>query len=125
MANDDRDLLTVLKAELEFLDNGGYRRSPDAPWRPQFIFEDSSTCINHERRNNLFPCRECALMQFVPLDCRDETIPCRHIPLNDEGFTLDTYYRLGTHEEAEAAVAIWLRKAIDQLQRKSGEAAQP
>ena len=30
MANDDRDLVTVLKAELAFLENGGYRHSPSA-----------------------------------------------------------------------------------------------
>ena len=29
-----------------------------------------------------------------------EKFPCRHIPLNDEGFALDRYYRLGTLEEA-------------------------
>ena len=28
MANDDRDLLTVLKEELEFLEKGGYQHSP-------------------------------------------------------------------------------------------------
>ena len=49
MPNDDRDLLTVLKAELEFLEKGGYRHSPHARWRPQFIFEDSPTCMNYRR----------------------------------------------------------------------------
>ena len=119
MANDDRDLLTVLKVELQFLEDGGYRHCPNAPWRPQFIFEDSSTCINHERRDHLSPCRECILMHFVPADCRDETIPCRHIPLNDAGYTLDTYYRLGTFEEAEAVVRTWLRKKIHELETET------
>ena len=121
MANDDRDVLTVLKAELRFLENGGYRRCPGAPWRPQFIFEDSCTCINHERREPLLPCRECILMHFVPPDCRDEQIPCRHIPLNKEGFTLDTYYRLGTYEEVETAVEAWLSKTIKQLEQERGQ----
>jgi len=116
MAIDDRDLLRVLKAELQFLENGGYRRCPNAPWRPQFIFEDSSTCINHEKHEPLSPCRECILMHFVPPDCRDERIPCRHIPLNDAGYTLDTFYRLGTFEEAEAAVRDWLQKRIRELE---------
>ena len=124
MANDDRALLTVLKAELRFLENGGYRHSPNAPWRPQFIFEDSPTCINHEKREPLSPCRECILMHFVPPDCRDERIPCRHIPLNSDGFTLDTYYRLGTFEEAEAAVRDWLRKTIGELEALSSAAKQ-
>jgi hypothetical protein len=121
MASDDRDLLTVLKAELEFLEKGGYRHSPTAPWRPQFIFEDSPTCMNHGRRENPLPCRECILTNLVPADCRKEKIPCRHIPLNAEGFTIDTYYRLGTHEEVETAVAAWLRKTIMQLEQERGQ----
>jgi len=58
-------------------------------------------------------------MHFVPADCRDETIPCRHIPLNDAGYTLDTYYRLGTFEEAEAVVRTWLRKKIHELETET------
>ena len=115
MANDDRDLLTVLQAELEFLEKGEYRHSPGAPWRPQFIFEDSPTCLNHGRRENPLPCSECILMNLVPADCRNEKIPCRHIPLNAQGFTIDTYYRLGTHDEVVTALAGWVRKIIEQL----------
>ena len=116
MTNDDRDLLAVLKAELEFLEKGGYRHSPHASWRPQFIFEDSPTCMNYRRNEKPRPCGECILMQLVPSDCRTERIPCRHIPLNVEGFTVDTYYRLGTQEEVETAVAAWLRETISKLE---------
>jgi len=118
MTNDDRDLLTALIAELQFLEKGGYQHSPHASWRPQFIFEDSPTCMNHERSEKPRPCSECILMHFVPSDCYSEKIPCRHIPLNVEGFTIDTYYRLGTHEEVEAALEAWLRKTIEQLERE-------
>ena len=117
MANDDRDLLKVLNAELDFLEEGGYAHSPSAQWRPQFIFEDSPTCMNHGRARNPLPCSDCILINLVPLDCRNEKVPCRHIPLNAEGFTIDTYYRLGTHEEVEAAVASWLRTTIHQLEQ--------
>jgi hypothetical protein len=55
-------------------------------------------------------------MHFVPPDCHGEPIPCRHIALNSDGFTLDTYYRLGTFEEAEAAVRTWLQKRIHELE---------
>lgn len=123
MAKSNRDLLTALQAELEFLEKDGYRHSPSAPWRPQFIFEDSSTCINHGRTGKPLPCSECALIDFVPADCRSERIPCRHIPLNAQGFTIDTYYRLGTQEEVEAAVAIWLRANIERLQPERGQEA--
>jgi hypothetical protein len=118
MANDDRDLLTVLKAELAFLEKGGYRDSPSLRWRPQFIFEDSPTCINQGKRENPRPCSECILMNLVPEDCRNEKIPCRHIPLNAQGFTIDTYYRLGTHAEVEEALGSWLRNTIEPLERE-------
>ena len=118
MTKDKRDIVEILKSELEFLERGGYRESERARWRPQFIFEDSPTCLNYGRNEALFPCSQCALMQFVPPDCRDEKIPCRHIPLNKEGYTIDTYYRIGTHEELEGAIANWLRKTIQQLEEE-------
>jgi hypothetical protein len=121
MPRDNRDVLEVLKSELRFLENGGYRVSPSTPRRPQFILEDSPTCPNCGSKEDMLPCSECVLMRFVPRDCRGERIPCRHIPLNVEGYTIDTFYRLGTQEELEAAVAGWLRKTI---QRLEGESAQ-
>jgi len=48
MRKDERDLLDVLKFELEFLEAGGYGRSPRTPWRLQYIFEDSLTCVNYD-----------------------------------------------------------------------------
>ncbi|HEY6389123.1 MAG TPA: hypothetical protein VIX91_25875 [Candidatus Acidoferrum sp.] len=110
-------VLEVLKAELAFLEKGGYRQALRAPWRPQFIFEDSPTCINYGRQQRFLPCSGCFLMQFVPQDCREEKIPCRHIPLNPEGYTVDTFYRMGTQEELETAVANWLRETIQRLEQ--------
>ena len=116
MANDERELLAVLKAELAFLELGGYRNTPTAQFRPQFVFEDSPTCLNFARTKDPRPCRECVMTSLVPADCLGEKFPCRHIPLNTAGFTIDTYYRLGTFEEAEAATRTWLRKIIASLE---------
>jgi hypothetical protein len=124
MANDNRDILQLLKGELAFLESGGYRQSPRFPWRPQFFFEDSPTCINYGRKEGFLPCSECALMQFVPPDCREEKIPCRHIALNAEGYTVDTYYRIGTHEELEAALGSWLRETIRRLEQERAKTMQ-
>lgn len=121
MTNDNRDLIQLLKAELAFLESGGYRQSLRAPWRPQFIFEDSPTCINYGRKQHFLPCDQCPLMQFVPSDCREEKIPCRHIPLNTEGYTIDTYYRIGTHVELEATLSSWLRETIRRLEQEHAE----
>ena len=52
MQKDERDLLEVLKFELQFLQDGGYGRSPRTPWRPQYIFEDSLTCMNYDSKEN-------------------------------------------------------------------------
>jgi hypothetical protein len=116
MANDERELLAVLKAELAFLEQGGYRNAPTAQFRPQFVFEDSPTCLNFGRTKDPRPCHECVMTSLVPADCLGEKFPCRHIPLNQAGFTMDTYYRLGTFEEAEAATRTWLRKIIASLE---------
>ena len=118
MQKDERDLLEVLKFELEFLEKGGYGRSPRAPWRPQFVFEDSPTCMNYDCKENPSPCSDCVLMQLVPLELRSETIPCRHIPINVSGETLDSLYRYGEQREVEETVGNWLRATIERLEEE-------
>jgi hypothetical protein len=124
MPKDDRDILEVLKFELQFLEKGGYGRSPRTPWWPQYIFEDSPTCMNYDSKDNPAPCEECFLMQFVPPESRKEEIPCRHVPLDDAGDTIDSFYRTGSQFELEETYGKWLRKTIQQLeeQRARGKA---
>jgi hypothetical protein len=125
MPKDDRDTLEVLKFEVEFLEKGGYGRSPRTPWRPQFIFEDSPTCMNYDSKDNPAPCSGCLLMEFVPPERRNEKIPCRHIPLNAEGQTVDSFYRTGTQAELEEALGNWLRATIKRLeQERANQVAQ-
>ena len=121
MTNDKRDLLDVLKAELEFLEKGGYRHSARAPWRPQFMFQDSPTCLNFDPTQQPRPCSDCLLTQLVPEDLRSKKIPCRYIPLSEHGETIDSFYRTGTQEELEAAVAQWLKTTIARLEQKKSE----
>jgi hypothetical protein len=116
MPQDDRNILDVLKAELNFVKKGGYGRSPREPWRPQLIFEDSPSCMNYDSKENPSPCAECALMQFVPADKRGEKVPCRHIPITPDGETLHELYRGGTQQDLEDAMAGWLRATIAQLE---------
>jgi hypothetical protein len=106
------NLVGVLKAELEFLNRGGYTKPS---WRPQFIFEDSPSCLNYGRNQNRRPCSECVLMQFVPSDKREERVPCRFILLNDRGDTVNSLYRSGTQEELESALREWLMRQIEKL----------
>ena len=121
MIKDNRDMLDVLKAEWEFLVKGGYRHTARAPWRPQFIFQDSPTCLNSDSTQPSRPCSDCILMQLVPEDSRSKKIPCRHIPLTEQGGTIDSFYVTGTQEEVDAAVREWLRMMIQRLEREKAE----
>jgi hypothetical protein len=116
MQKDERDLLDVLKFELNFLEKGGYGRSVRTPWRPQFIFEDSPTCMNYDSKENKAPCSDCVLMHLVPPESRSEAIPCRHIPFNAEGETLHSLYAHGDQYETEEVVGKWLRESIAKLE---------
>lgn len=117
MQKDERDLLEVLKFELKFLEDGGYGRSPSARWRPQLIFEDSPTCMNFNSSEAPGPCTDCVLIQLVPPEFRSAQIPCRHIPFDSSGETLDSLYRYGDQVEIEEVVRGWLRSTIKRLQQ--------
>lgn len=118
MCNDNRDLLTVLRSELEFLNKGGYRNTARVAWRPHFIFQDSPTCLNFDPTQPQRACSECALMQLVPVDAAKRKIPCRLIPLNERGETIDSFYQSGTAEELELALGEWLRSTIKELESR-------
>jgi hypothetical protein len=124
MQKDERDLLEVLKFELQFLEDGGYGRSPRTPWRPQYIFEDSLTCMNYDSKENPGPCSDCVLMQLVPPEHRSEKIPCRHIPFNTSAESLDSLYRYGNQQETEETVGAWLRATIQRLEDERAAARQ-
>jgi len=108
---DKSNLVQILKAELAFLEIGGYsmRRSRG----PQMFLEGSPTCINYTHPSDRLPCNECGLMQFVPEEHRSEKRACRFIPLNPAGETLDDLYRRGNEQETEDTLVSWLRKTID------------
>ena len=118
MSRDDRSPLEVLKFELNFLEQGGYGRSPHSPWRPSLIFQDSPSCLNFNEAGRPHPCDECLLTDFVPASKQCADVPCRHIPLNAAGQTIDDLYRTRTEAEAEEAVAKWLRAAIAKLEQE-------
>jgi hypothetical protein len=116
MPTDDRDTLEVLKAELDFIEKGGYGRSVRTPWLPTSMFQDSLTCLNFGDPQQRHPCDECLLMALVPAERRSEKIPCHHIPLNPGGETVDFLERNGTQDEMEERVKNWLRNTIKFLE---------
>src|ERR1700687_3108347 len=124
MQKDERDLLEVLKFELEFLEDRGYGRSLKTLWRPQYIFEDSPTCMNYDSKENPGPCSDCVLMQLVPAERRSEKIPCRHIPFDVSGETLDSLYHYSDQNEIEETLGGWLRATIRRLEEERMAARQ-
>jgi len=117
MAQDEHEILELLRLELKFLKDGGYGRSPRTPWRPPFIFEDSPSCLNLGDPARTHPCSQCLLMKFVPNELRKENSPCRFILLNENRQTIDYFYRYGTQLEMEEALADWLRSQITGIQQ--------
>lgn len=118
MQKDERDLLEVLKFELEFLEAGGYGRSPRTPWRPQLIFEDSPTCMNFNSVEDPGPCTDCVLIQLVSPKFRSAQIPCRHIQFDSSGETLDSLYRYSDQVEIEEMVGGWLQATIKHVEEE-------
>lgn len=116
MARDDRDILDILKFELEFLESGGYGRSVRTPWKESSIFQDSLTCINFGDPARSRPHCECLLMDFVPEDRRSTSIPCHHIPLTEDGKTVGALEQSGPGDDLQEAVKKWLRKTIQQIE---------
>lgn len=121
MSSSKQNLVQVLRAELEFLEKGGYRHTARADWRPQFIFQDSPTCLNFDPTQPSKPCSDCILMQLIPEAQRNKKIPCRYIPLGEDGETIDSFYHTGTQEELEAAVARWLKRTIGRLEQEKAD----
>lgn len=124
MRAEERDLIEVLKSEMEFLEGGGYSLPPEKDWRPSLIFEDSPTCINFGSVDKLRPCSECPLIEFVPRELCSKRVPCKHIPLTARGETLDTLYRTSDQQEVETIVLNWLRETIAKLEQEKAAAPQ-
>jgi hypothetical protein len=116
MSNDKRDILEVLKFELNFLEQGGYGRSVRTPWKPTSLFQDSLTCINFNDPQRPHPCNECLLSDFVPGSSQEENVPCHHIPLNRVGETIDSMERQYTQAELEDALKNWLKDMIRRIE---------
>ncbi|HUS19618.1 MAG TPA: hypothetical protein VMZ25_08200 [Terriglobales bacterium] len=118
MPRDMRELAKVLQSELIFLEAGGYSAWAGARWRLPLIFEESPTCPNFNDTSASFACKNCAMFRLVPLQHQGKMVPCRHIPLNELGETLDSLYRGKTMEELQPVLRQWLIRKINELQAK-------
>ncbi len=115
-SEEDCGTLDKLKAQLDFIEKGGYRQPGHTPWRPPAIFLDSPTCLDFAIRHKGRPCNQCVLMRFVPNERRKEGVPCHHIPLTEAGDTVKAAEAWADEEELEDLVKAWLRRTIAQLE---------
>jgi hypothetical protein len=118
MANDDRDIIELLKDELDFIEKGGYGRSVRTPWKPKSAFQDSLTCINYGYPYRAHPCNECHLLDFVSPEHQAEEVPCHFIPLNEAGETIEDLESLDNEAKLERNVRDWLRARITEIEAK-------
>jgi hypothetical protein len=122
MAKDERDILELLKDELNFIESGGYGRSVRTPWQEKSAFQDSLTCINYGYPYRAHPCSECHLLDFVDPEHRTEAVPCHFIPLNRDGDTIEDLEAQDNQAKLEREVGAWLRERISEIEQ--GRAAQ-
>lgn len=118
MANDDRDILELLKDELDFIEKGGYGRSVRTPWKPTSTFQDSLSCLNYGYPYRAHPCSECHLIDFVSPEDRVAVVPCHHIPLNEAGETIEDLEAGDNEAKLQRNVGEWLRARIKQIEEE-------
>ncbi len=116
MSKDDRDILELLRTELDFLEKGGYGRSVRTPWKPTSPFRGSLTCVNYALPEKTHPCSECHLIDFVPPDHRADELPCHHIPLNDAGDTVEDLELESNQTKLEETLKQWMRGRIKEIE---------
>jgi hypothetical protein len=121
MTTDDRDILELLKSELDFIEQGGYGRSVRTPWLEKSTFQDSLSCINYGYPYRAHPCSECHLLEFVNPEDRNTAVPCHHIPLNTDGDTIEELESQDNQSKLEHEVGDWLRAKIREIEKQRSE----
>src|SRR6266487_6537885 len=119
MAKDDRDILEMLKDELDFIEKGGYGRSVRTPWQPKSAFQDSLTCINYSDPDRAHPCNECHLLDFVSPEHQREEVPCHFIPLNEAGETIEALELEDNEAKLQREIKDWLSARIREIEEES------
>jgi hypothetical protein len=110
-----RELLQMLRFELNYLEQGGFARDR-ATMGMDSPFLATSLCINFGDPLRRHACRECGLHRFVPEERQHEEFPCHFIPLNSSGDTIARLIAQKKPERLEIALKHWLRATIAQLE---------
>ena len=113
---EDRKLLSLLKEQLAFFDNGGYGSPFRSYWRPTLLIRDSPLCLNADPQAKARSCSECKMILMVPSEKRTSLIPCHHIPLNEAGDTIASLYASGTQAKLDKTFREWLLAKVRELE---------
>jgi len=123
MTTDERDMLEILKSELDFIESGGYGRSVRTPWQSKSTFQDSLSCINYGYPYRAHSCNECHLLDFVAPEHQLEDVPCHFIPLNTDGETIGDLESQDNQQKLEREVERWLREKISRMEEERANTA--
>jgi hypothetical protein len=115
MTQDLREVLQVLRFELNYLEQGGFDRDR-ALLGTESPFRGSFACINFDDPLRAHACHECSLHQFVPEDKKTEEFPCHHIRLSDSGETIAELIEKNDPRRLVIALESWLRDTITRLE---------
>jgi len=115
MAQDLREVLEILRFELNYLEQGGFEQDRDLLGN-ESPFLGTIACINFGDPLRAHACHECLLYQFVPEDKQGEEIPCHHIRLSDSGETIAGLIAVNEPRRMAMVLEQWLRTTIAQLQ---------
>ena len=115
MSDSMREVLTLLKKELEFLEHGGYGGTES--WKPLSVFLDSPSCPNRLDVERSTPCPQCWLFNFVPERYGRELPACHFIPMTDDGKSVDRMNREYSQAEMREKLKTWLQAEIEHLEK--------
>lgn len=115
MSSDARDVLQILRYELNYLEQGGFDRDR-ALLGTESPFLGTFSCINFGDPLRTHSCRECSLHQFVPDDKKTEEIPCHYIRLNASGDTIAELIKKNDPRRVKTVLEHWLRSTIARME---------
>jgi hypothetical protein len=115
MSQDLREVLQILRFELNYLEQGGFERDR-ALLGTQSPFLGTFACINFGDPLRRYACRDCCLHQFVPEDKQNEEFPCHYIPLTSSGETIASLIEKNDPGRLVIALEHWLRSTIARLE---------
>jgi len=120
MTGNKADLIRLLEAELDLIEGGGYGQPAGQPNAQRPMFYHSLVCINHwDVPDHDSECHDnCALLDAVPPEHKNEKLPCHFIPLNPAGDTVESLAARSGQEQVQEQVKIWLRATIERLKKE-------